>query len=126
MVPSLVRTPVVVAVPEPMFRVPLLANVSPNSLLPFTDPMLPALVTPRVKVRVPEVEVTVVRAPMFERPETVKLLACISKVPAPPVVTKVPATVASEVTMVAVPPVLSISKLLKATPVIFWAAPPRS
>ncbi len=88
-VPAPVKARVVVATPEPMTSVPVLARVSVKILSPFTDPMLPALVTAPMKVRVPVVEVTVVPAPMFEMPVTDKALALRLKVP-PFVVAKVP------------------------------------
>ena len=72
MVPVLVAWPVVVAVPEPMSKVPLLCRVLLNIMLPVSEPILPVEVTTPVKVRVPEVEVTVAVPPMVEAPVTVR------------------------------------------------------
>jgi hypothetical protein len=60
-VPSLVKFPVEVAIPEPTSKVagPLFCTFDPKDMKPLEDPMLPVDETAPVTVRVPEVEVTV-------------------------------------------------------------------
>ncbi len=116
--------PVLVAVPAPTLNTPgPLKLMDDMSMFPAEDPSAPLLVT-AAKVKAPEVEVTVVPAPMVERPETVRARDPAERVPTPPAVTKVPATVASLVIKVAVPPVLRVSRLLKATPVTLKSTVP--
>lgn len=91
--PFRVKLPVVVTAPEPTFNVPLLSKVLLNSMLPEFEPMLAEEVAAPVKVRAPEVEVTVVPEPNVEAPVTVRLLAEAFNVPAP-LVTSVPPIVA--------------------------------
>ena len=71
-------------------------------------PRLPVEVTAPVKVRVPEVEVTVAVPPMVEAPVTVRALAPEFNVPAPRV-TRVPPNV------VAVPRMIESLALLMVT-----------
>ena len=67
---AFVRAPVVVTVPEPIWRRLLFWSVDEKSMLPEFDPMLPVDETAPVNVRVPEVEVTV-PATSHEGPVTV-------------------------------------------------------
>lgn len=75
-------------------------------MLPVNEPILPVEDTTPVKVRVPEVEVTVAVPPMVEAPVTVRARAAELRVPAARV-SKVPPMVAALVTKVAVSAVLS-------------------
>ena len=117
--PFKVRLPVVVAVPEPTFKVPLLSKVLENSMLPESEPILPVEVAAPVKVKVPEVEVTTEPSKSVVAPVTVRAKAAELSVPLEARVTRVPPMVAALVTIVAVSAVLSDSKLKNVLPVMF-------
>src|SRR3989338_694766 len=117
---GLVSAPVTV-LEAPSCRVLLFCNVPEKIMLPEVEPMEPVEVTLPVKVRAPEVEVTVVPDPRVEAPVTVRLKAAALKVP-PPVVVKAPEMVPLLVTRVAVPLALITDRLKKVTPVTFCVA----
>ena len=93
--------PEVVAVPAPTSKTdPPLRIIGPIAILPVELPRLPLLVTRPVKVKVPEVEVTIVPVPIVEAPVTVRPKPAAESVPLPEVV-RVPATVEATSVIVA-------------------------
>ena len=141
--PALLTTsPVVVATPAPKLTVPSLVKstrrIEPPvvakllaapvlvkrpvaAMTPFVEETEPELMTASAgaspKKRLPEVEVTVVPAPMFVFPLTVKFKALSSTCVVPAIVVKFPPTVA-EALFVTVPAVLSTVKFQNVAPPI--------
>ncbi len=98
-------------------------TVEAKDMLPEVEPREPVEVTAAAKVRAPEVEVTVVPAPIVATPVTVMARATEESVP-PPEVVSVPPIVEAEVTKDAVPLPLIEAKSLKVTPVTDCVAVP--
>jgi hypothetical protein len=110
MVPEFVRVNVVVAKPPPTSNVPLFWKVEPNSMFPTEEPIEPVEEAAPLKVRVPEVEVTVVPDCRVVRPITVRGEVAMLNVPL--FTLSVPRTVELLWRRAEAPPELMITKLL--------------